>query len=420
MKIKKLWAWEILDSQGLPTVACSVQLSDATFVAASVPAGSSKGLFEAYDMRDGEIARFHGMGVRKAIKVINEIIAPHVQGCYPHQETIDRLLIDIDGTENKAYLGANAMLAVSIAVARACAATKKMLLHHYLRFHYACPVGIPPTPIFNVINGGVHADNRLAFQEFLVIIDPKEKAYIDILEKAWAVFCRLGLILKDRGYIIYQGKEGGYAPRFASAGGDCFREALACIREAIDQCNMNSGEIVLGLDIAANIFFSAETERYSLENADYSSQALLMLYENLLQEYGLFYLEDPFAIDDIESWSALMRKLRDRLLIVGDDLLATDHARISHAYEHGLCNAVIIKPNQVGTVSEVIESIINAQRLGLKVIVSHRSGETSDTFIASLAYAFSVDYIKAGPPLHSERLSKYNQILACIASDASL
>jgi len=406
-KIKNIKAREILDSRGNPTIEVELE-TNLGFFLASIPSGASKGKYEASELRDGG-KRYQGLGVLKAIKNINKIIAPRLKGKDPaKQKEIDNFLIKLDGSENKSRLGANAILAVSTVVCRAGAKAKKLPLYQYIRelsnlqlktYHF-------PKPAFNVINGGVHAGNDLDFQEFMIV--PQEKIFARNLEIAANVYHQLKKLIRNK-YLdlgINVGDEGGFAPPLRAP-----EEAINLILEASEKLNYQ-GKIKFILDIAASQFY--ENNQYQTKFGIFDKEKFSEYYLLLISKYPILGLEDPFAEDDLSGWNLLESKVKEqksRILIVGDDLLATNPQRIKMAKEKNLCNGSIIKLNQIGTVTEAIEATKLAQSFGWKIIVSHRSGETNDDFVADFAVGVNADFVKFGAPARGERLAKYNRLL---------
>jgi enolase len=408
-KIKNISAREILDSRGNPTIEAKVILENGLSAKASVPSGSSVGSYEALELRDGDTKHYAGLGVLKAIAKIEEIIAPQLIGFeVTKQEEIDKILIVLDGTTNKKNLGANSTLAVSLACARVAAMSKKEELFKYLNttFSFGSKLKIP-TPLFNIFNGGKHADTNLDFQEFLII--PKSASAKKMIQMGAEVFHELGKVLKEADYDTDTGLEGGYAPDLDSS-----IEAIELILAAAIRAGYNPGkDLYLGVDVGSSVLYEAESKKYlfPLDNVYFSSANLIGLYNEWLKKYPFIYLEDGLAEDDWENWRDLTAELGGKMLIVGDDLFATSSNRLRQGLKEKAANAIIIKPNQVGTLTETVECIKLAQKYSYKVIVSHRSGETNDDFIVDLAVACGADYLKAGSLSRGERLAKYNRLL---------
>ncbi len=408
-KIKNIIAREILDARGIPTIEATVFLADGLQAKASVPGGTSKGSYEAFELRDGDKKRYAGLGVLKAVNKINEIIAPKLIGFdITKQKDIDAALIALDGSKNKKNLGANSILAVSLACARAAALSNKQELFSYLQESFSF-VDKPkiPVPIFNLFNGGKHADTNLDFQEFLII--PKAASATKMIQMGTEIFYELGKVLKESDYDTDTGLEGGYAPDLDSS-----IEAIEFILAAAIRAGYKPGEdIKIGIDVGSSILYDENSKKYifPLDNACFNSANLIGLYNEWFKKYPICYLEDGLAEDDFENWSKLTAELGEKMLIAGDDLFATNSDRLRQGLKEKVANSIIIKPNQVGTLTETIDCIKLAQRHGYKVIISHRSGETNDDFIVDLAVASGADYLKAGSLSRGERLAKYNRLL---------
>lgn len=408
-KISKIYAREILDSRGFPTIQTMVILDDNNYGIASVPSGISMGKHEAVELRDGDPTRFHGMGVLKAVENVNGVIAVKLVGMDPeNQKGIDTTLIELDGTENKRRLGANAILSVSQSVCEAAAATTGQTHYQYVASLYGGQTGLKvPTPTFNLINGGKHGAGNLDFQEFH-LIPASTKSYHQALQMGEEVYHTLEGTLARRGAIHSVGHEGGFAP-------DLFTnvEALEVMMEAISEANYIFGEdCFLGLDVAASHFY--EKEKYLIKDKPQplSGEEFIAYYKELIDKYHLFLLEDPFYEDDWETWTALHTDIGENTIVIGDDLLVTNKKRLERAIESKACSAILVKPNQAGTISETLEVIKTAKAAGFKVIVSHRSGETNDPFIADFAVGVGADFTKFGAPARGERVAKYNRLLA--------
>ena len=415
-KIKNLKSREILDSRGNPTIEIELETEDEIFLA-SVPSGASKGKFEARELRDGG-KRYQGLGVLRAIKNINKIIAPKLKGKDPtKQKEIDNFLIKLDGTKNKSRLGSNSILAVSLAVCRAGAKAKNLPLYAYIfqlfqkenphnTFSTIVKNVLLPKPSFNVVNGGVHAGNDLDFQEFMIV--PQEKSFAKNLEIAAGIYHQLKKIIKDK-YLdlgINVGDEGGFAPPLRVP-----EEAIDLILESSAKLNYQK-KIKLILDIAASQFY--KNNQYQTKFGIFDKEKLSDYYLFLISKYPILGLEDPFSEDDLSGWNLLKSKIEEKkskILLIGDDLLATNPQRIKIAKEKNLCDAAIIKLNQIGTVTEAVEAVKLAKSFGWKVIVSHRSGETNDDFVADFAVGVNADFVKFGAPARGERVAKYNRLL---------
>jgi len=404
-KIIKIKAREILDSRGNPTVEVEVILSDGICGRACVPSGASTGEHEALELRDGDKNRFLGKGVLKAVKNVNEIIAPQLIGKDPfQQEKIDELLIKLDGTKEKKNLGANAILGVSLAVARSAASSKKISLYRYLG---GKDVSLLPVPLMNVLNGGLHADNNLDLQEFMLapIGFPSFK---EALRAGAEIFHCLKKILKEKGLVTSVGDEGGFAPDLKSN-----EDALIVLMEAIEKAGYKPGKnVFLALDPAASSFY--KNGKYILKNevpAEKNSLDMVNFYENLVNKYPIFSIEDGLAEDDWEGWRLLTERLGRKIQLVGDDLFVTNPERLKRGFKEKVANSILIKLNQIGTLTETLEVIKMAKSKRYSTIISHRSGETEDTFISHLAVAVEAGQIKTGSLCRSERIAKYNELL---------
>jgi enolase len=410
-------ALEILDSRGNPTVEAEVCLSDGCCGRAAVPSGASTGRHEAVELRDGEPGRYGGKGVRRAISHIeSEVAAALIDQVLEDQGDLDARLVQLDGTENKGRLGANALLAVSMAYARAAAADSGRPLFAYLageRPLDAEPAVAPsllPVPMLNILNGGAHADNNVDIQEFMVV-PIGAASFTEGLRAGTEVFHALRARLRADGLSTAVGDEGGVAPNLESN-----RMALDLILAAVEDAGYRAGsDIALALDVAATELYEPATARYRLESAGeagaLTATELSELYEAWLEAYPIVSIEDGLAEDDWEGWSELTSRLGDRVQLVGDDLFVTNEARLQRGLEESAGNAILIKLNQIGTVTETLATIGLAQRSGFGVVISHRSGETEDTFIADLAVATGAGQIKTGAPCRSERVAKYNRLL---------
>jgi len=393
-------AREILDSRGNPTVEAEVILEGGFKGRAAVPSGASTGSHEALELRDRDLKRFGGLGVKQAVANIRDKIAPALIGREAgDQAGIDQILISLDGTENKANLGANAILAVSMAAARAGALASNQPLYQYLGGGTKLPV-----PLFNVINGGKHGDNDVDIQEFM-IAPIGFASFGEALRAGAEVYQSLKKIVKAHGYATNVGDEGGFAPALKSD-----EEALELITEAIKSAGYELGiQFKLALDCAASEFYRGG--RYVIGGQGLTSEQLIDFYQTLCQRYPIFSIEDPLSEDDWPGWAAMTAKLGGTLQIVGDDLLVTNPKRLEWAIREKSCNSILIKLNQIGTVTETLNCIRQAQRAGFSVVISHRSGETEDTFISYLAVAVNATQIKSGAPCRTERVAKYNELL---------
>jgi enolase len=401
-KIKQIWAREILDSRGIPTVEAVCQLDSGQISVSSVPAGTSTGTHEALELRDGDPGRYLGKGVLKAVSNVNSTLGPAIIGLDPtDQFGIDQKLIDFDGTEKKTKYGANALLAISMVVAKSGALAVGQNLYFWI-YNLAQKVALKPvlhipTPIFNMINGGLHGAGNLDFQEFHVI-PASNKSYSESLRMGVEVYMTIGQNLARRGAIHSVGDEGGYAPNlFTNA------DALEVFVESIKQTKYSIGrDIFLGLDVAANSFYKNGEYIIKDKSSPLDDSGLLEYYKNL---------KDPYFEDAWASWKKILETL-PLVTIVGDDLLATNPERLKKAINEKACNAILVKPNQVGTVSETIKVVKMAKEANWKIITSHRSGETNDAFIADFAVGLGTDYVKFGAPARGERVAKYNRLSA--------
>lgn len=408
-KIKHVFAREILNAKGNPTVEATVVLNNDMKAFASTPTGTSVGTYEAVEIRDQNPDRYGGLGVQRAIENVNNIIAPKLIGMdVERQQDIDRTMIELDGTINKSKLGTNAILPVSMAVAKAGAKSSVLPLFLYLR-QFIQKDNLPlkiPTPAFNVINGGKHADGSLDFQEFLVI-PATFKNYSQALEMAVSIYKSLkGLIEQENGITLI-GDEGGFSPHLATN-----YDAILLLKRAVDASKFRFNyDVFFGMDLAAGSFYQEGKYHIKDKSSGLTTSELLEFYKNLNSEFHFLYLEDPFFEDDYDGWEKITEDLSNQTMIVGDDLTATNPYRIQMALQKKAITAMIIKPNQIGTVIEALAAVEIARQSGLKIIVSHRSGETNDDFIADFAVATSADYVKFGAPARGERVSKYNRLL---------
>ena len=406
-KIVKAIGREILDSRGNPTVEADVWLEDGSMGRAAVPSGASTGEHEAVELRDGEKSRYQGKGTQKAVGHVKKEIASAIQGMdATDQKRIDRKMIDLDGTPNKGKLGANAILAVSMAVARAAATSKKMPLYRFLGGDSAC---LLPVPMMNILNGGAHADNSVDFQEFM-IAPYGAKSFAEALRMGAEVFHTLKGVLKKKGYSTAVGDEGGFAPNLKSN-----EEAVEVILEAIGQAGYGAGkDIGLALDPAASEFYDAGKGRYVFKKSDKSEKSsgqMVEFWSNWVRQYPIVSLEDGMAEDDWKGWKLLTDTLGKKIQLVGDDLFVTNVQRLSRGIKEGIANSILIKVNQIGTLTETLEAMRMAKEAGYTCVVSHRSGETEDTFIADLVVATGAGQIKTGSASRTDRIAKYNQLL---------
>jgi enolase len=398
---------EILDSRGNPTVEAEVLLGDGSMGRAAVPSGASTGEHEAVELRDGDQERYMGKGVLTAVGNVNLAIADALQGIEASdQRRIDDILLELDGTPNKGNLGANAILAVSMACARASANALKLPLYRYLG---GAAANILPVPMMNILNGGAHADSNVDFQEFMAM-PVGAQTFSEALQWGVEIFHTLKSVLKKRGYSTAVGDEGGFAPSLKAN-----VEAIELILEAIQQAGFSAGEdVAIALDPAASEFFDAERGKYVFKKSDKSvksSQDLVRFWSDWAKQYPIVSLEDGLAEDDWEGWRMLTDELGDKIQLVGDDLFVTNTERLSRGIEEGTANSILIKVNQIGTVSETLDCIDLARRNGYTAVISHRSGETEDTFIADLAVATGAGQIKTGSASRTDRIAKYNQLL---------
>jgi enolase len=400
--IEAVGAREILDSRGNPTVEVEVLLDDGTVARAAVPSGASTGAFEAYELRDEDAKRYGGKGVLKAVESVLDVLGPAVEGFEAtEQRILDAELIAVDGTDNKKKLGANAILGVSLAVARAAADSVDLPLFRYLGGPNAHTL---PVPLMNIINGGAHADTALDIQEFMILPIGAE-TYSEALRQGVEVYHALKGLLKKAGLPTGLGDEGGFAPDLAGA-----RAALDFIVEAISSAGFTPGkDFALGLDVAATEFFADGV--YSFEKQKLTGEQLTAFWVGLVKDYPLATIEDPLAEDDWEGYAHLTEQLGDKVQIVGDDLFVTNPTRLKRGIDEHVGNSILVKVNQIGTLTETLDAVAMAQRAGYTAILSHRSGETEDTTISDLAVATDSGQIKTGAPARGERVAKYNQLL---------
>ena len=403
--ITGLYAREILDSRGNPTIEAEVQLESGAWGRAAVPSGASTGKREAIELRDGDNQRYRGKGVRQAVRNVEETIAPEIEGMdASEQAALDQALLELDGTPNKSALGANAILAVSLAVARAAADDAGLPLYAYLG---GVGARLMPVPMLNVLNGGAHADNGIDFQEFMLVPAGAE-SFSGALRMGAEVFHTLKELLHEKGLSTGVGDEGGFAPNLASN-----TAALDLFLQAIEKAGYRPGEdMLMALDVAASEFAESDG-RYRLrrENVVLSSEEMIHRYEQLLDRYPIVSIEDGLGEDDVAGWGAMTRKLGGRVQLVGDDVFVTNPAIIQQGIKNRLANAVLVKETQVGTLTETLDAVELAKRAGYGTVISHRSGETEDTFVADLAVAVNAGQIKTGSVARGERTAKYNQLL---------
>ena len=410
MLIRDIFAREILDSRGNPTIEAEVLAGENIVGRAAVPSGASTGKYEAVELRDQE-ERYGGKGVERAVENVNSCLAKAVIGMNVFdQKEIDRALCKADGTENKSNLGANAILGVSMAAARAAAKGLNIPLYRYLGGVQAKKM---PVPMMNILNGGVHADNPLDIQEFMVV-PVRETSFRERLRICAEIYHMLRAVLKGKGLQTGVGDEGGFAPELADT-----KEALRTIRDAAERAGYRMGrDIMIALDVAASELYIEEKGGYIFagegkkgEPVVRTTEEMISYYEELVEEFPIFSIEDPLDEEDWDGWKKLTKKIGNRVQLVGDDLFVTNAQRLRKGIELGAANAILIKVNQIGTLSETFETIKTAQEAGYNVIVSHRSGETEDTIIADIAVAFNTGQIKTGAPCRSERVAKYNRLL---------
>ncbi len=411
LPIRDIFAREILDSRGNPTLEAEVLAGEDIVGRAAVPSGASTGRYEALELRDRE-KRYGGRGVERAVENVNSILAPVVIGRDVFdQEGLDRALIEADGTRDKSNLGANAILGVSMAAAHAAAEAMKVPLYRYLGGVRAKQM---PVPMMNIINGGVHADNSLDIQEFMIVPAEKE-GFREQLRVCAEVYHSLKSLLKDRGLHTSVGDEGGFAPDFKDT-----REALRTLRDAVEKAGYRMGrDIRIALDVAASELYDPDRKVYCFpgegrekgEKVIRTTEEMTDYYLDLISEFPICSIEDPLDEEDWDGWSALTGKIGDRVQLVGDDLFTTNAERLEKGIRLGAANAVLIKVNQIGTLTEAFETMKLAQEAGYNTVISHRSGETEDTTIADIAVAFNAGQIKTGAPCRSERVAKYNRLL---------
>lgn len=400
--IEAIGAREILDSRGNPTVEVEVVLEDGTFERAAVPSGASTGAFEAVERRDGDKGRYQGKGVQDAVDAVNEIIAPElIDEDASDQRRIDEIMIELDGTPNKGKLGANAILGVSLAVAKAAAESAGLPLYRYLGGPNA---HILPVPMMNILNGGSHADTNVDIQEFM-IAPLGAPTFRDALRWGAEVYHTLKAVIKERGLSTGLGDEGGFAPNLSSNAA-----ALDLIIEAIEKAGFKPGtDVALALDVASSEFF--KDGLYQFEGEGRSTDYMVSYYEKLIRDYPLVSIEDPLSEDEWDAWTALTAEIGNRVQLVGDDLFVTNPERLRKGIELHAANALLVKVNQIGSLTETLDAVEEAHRNGYRTMTSHRSGETEDTTIADLAVATNSGQIKTGAPARSERVAKYNQLL---------
>ncbi len=401
-KIKNIIAREILDSRGMPTIETKVITEANSIGVFSVPSGASTGEKEALELRDGDTKRYHGKGVLKAVENVNTVIKDALIDMeVQNQKEIDTCLIKLDGTKNKSNLGANAILSVSVACLKAASLENNESLYNYLNKKEKKM----PYAMFNILNGGAHASNNLDIQEFMIV--PKFNEFNKIVECASEIFYSLKSILKKEELSTTVGDEGGFAPNLKSN-----KEGLEKIVEAIKDAGYIPGKnVFLALDVAASTFYDDKSDKYKIDNKSLTREELLDYYCDLLESYPIISIEDPFDENDFNGFKMITDKLGKKISIVGDDLFVTNKELLSMGIEKGLCNAILIKPNQIGTFYEMLETVVLAKKHNYVTILSHRSGETTDTFIADVVVALSMPFIKTGSVTRGERTSKYNRLM---------
>ena len=400
--IEYIEAREILDSRGNPTVEVEALLDDGSFAVAAVPSGASTGAFEAAELRDGDEGYYGGKGVQKAVDNVNEIIYKEVVGWdATDQRGLDDVMIALDGTPNKSKLGANAILGVSLAVARAAAESAELPLYKYIG---GPTVNLLPVPMMNILNGGAHADSNVDIQEFMIAPIGAE-SFAEALRMGAEVYHALKSVLKERKLATGLGDEGGFAPNLASN-----REALDLIEDAIKAAGYKPGkDVALALDVAASEFY--DDDKYLFEGEKKDSAEMIEYYEQLVADYPLVSIEDPLNEEDWDGWAVITERLGDKVQLVGDDLFVTNAERLQRGIDDGAANALLVKVNQIGSLTETIDAVTLAHRSGFRSMMSHRSGETEDTTIADLAVALGCGQIKSGAPARGERVAKYNQLI---------
>jgi enolase len=404
--INDIHAREILDSRGNPTIEVEVWTESGGYGIAAVPSGASTGAFEAVELRDGDKKRYLGKGVLKAVENVNELIAPELIGMdAANQVVIDQIMIELDGTKNKGKLGANAILGVSMACAKAAADNLGLPLYQYLGGPGARTL---PVPMMNILNGGEHADNNVDIQEFMVMPVGAE-SFKEALRMGAEIFHNLKKVLQSRGLNTSVGDEGGFAPNLTSN-----EEALSTIVEAIKVSGYEPGkDILLAVDVAASGLYDKETGKYVLkgEGKEFTTEGIIDYYEDLVNRYPIISIEDGLDEEDWEGWKLMTERLGARIQLVGDDLFVTNTERLARGIDNGITNSILIKLNQIGTITETLETVEMAKKAGFTTVISHRSGETTDHTIADLAVAVNAGQIKTGAPSRADRVAKYNQLL---------
>ena len=401
MLIKEIHAREILDSRGNPTVEVDMTLDNNITRTASVPSGASTGSREALELRDNDPKRYGGKGVLNAVKNVNEVIRPALLGKKADQASVDKILLDLDGTENKSNLGANAMLGVSLACLKCLAASENKELYEYVS---SKSVSLP-IPMINIVNGGKHAVNNIDIQEFMIV--PVVKTMHERVRAGAEVFHELKKLLVKNNFNVGVGDEGGFAPNLENNA-----MALEFIVEAIKQAGYKPGEdVFIALDVAASEMYNKETKTYSIDGRNLTSKELMNYYQELIQRYPILSIEDPFFEDDFDSLKEFTSLVGDKIMLVGDDYFVTNEKYLQKGIDMNAGNAILLKANQIGTVTEMTKTILLAKKHNYKTIISHRSGETEDTFIADLAVGMAIPFIKTGSMCRGERIAKYNRLL---------
>jgi enolase len=403
LKFKNIYARQVLDSRGNPTIEVEVTCNDGSFASAIVPSGASTGVHEAVELRDNDKKVYGGKGVLKAVENVNKILFPKLKNENPEDQLeIDKKMIELDGTYNKSNLGANAILGVSLATAKAVAVSKKQYLYEYVNNIAGNPEMLLPTPMMNVINGGSHADSGLEIQEFM-IFPTNTSSFKESLQVGVEIFHELKRVLKNKNMVTSVGDEGGFAPHLSSN-----EEAIDCILQASKNIG-HYDKIQIAMDAAASEFY--KNGKYTIDNKEIDQDELVKYYDYLCSKYPIISIEDAFAEDDFEGFGKMYKNQNDKIQLVGDDLFVTNTKRIQIGIDKKLANSVLIKPNQIGTLSETIEAVKMAQHEGWTTIMSHRSGETEDSIIADLAVGLGTGQIKTGSLSRSDRISKYNQLI---------
>ena len=402
VEIEHIHAREVLDSRGNPTVEVEVMTEEGDIGRAIVPSGASTGKFEAVELRDGDKNRYNGKGVTRAVNNVNNCIAPEIEGVNVlEQQEIDELMINLDGTENKSKLGANAILAVSLAVAKAASCNLQIPLYEYIGGFGARRI---PIPMMNILNGGRHADNNITIQEFM-IVPTLNTEFSEKLRMCVEVYTELKNILKKRKLVTSVGDEGGFAPDLQDD-----EEALELLVEAINSAGYKE-DFAIALDVAASEMFEDGEYNFWKKNVTKTTEEMIKYYEDLLEKYPIISIEDALAEEDWEGWKKLTSNIGSKVQLVGDDLFTTNVKRLIYGIDNNAANSILIKPNQIGTLTETIDAIKYAKKNGYSTIISHRSGETEDSFIADLGVGLETNYIKTGAPNRSERVAKYNRLL---------